>query len=70
VQIRGFSDGPLKFVFFIQGIGVSRGYLIIKEGGGMGKTVKLLIAIAVIVIAALIAYSMILAPILHRGWTE
>jgi hypothetical protein len=36
----------------------------------MGKTVKLLIAIAVIVIAALIAYSMILAPILHRGWTE
>ena len=36
----------------------------------MGKTVKLFIAIVVIVIAALIAYSMILAPILHRGWTE
>jgi hypothetical protein len=36
----------------------------------MGKTVKLLIAIAVIVIGVLIAYSIILAPILHRGWTE
>ena len=36
----------------------------------MGKTVKLLIAIVVIVLAAIIAYSMILAPILHRGWTD
>jgi len=57
-------------VFFIRGIRVSRGYLIIKEGERMGKTVKLLIAIVVIVLAAIIAYSMILAPILHRGWTD
>lgn len=57
-------------MFFIRGIRVSRGYLIIKEGERMGKTVKLLIAIVVIVLAAIIAYSMILAPILHRGWTD
>jgi len=35
----------------------------------MGKIVKLLVIIAVVVIGALIAYSMILAPIFQRGWT-
>jgi hypothetical protein len=36
----------------------------------MGKIMKLLITIAVVVIGALIAYSMILAPIFKRGWTN
>jgi len=36
----------------------------------MGKMIKMLVIIAVVVIGALIAYSMILAPILKRGWTD
>jgi hypothetical protein len=34
----------------------------------MGKIVKLLAIIAAVVILGIVAYSMILSPILQRGW--
>lgn len=36
----------------------------------MGKIIKTLVVLAVVIIAAVIAYTMILAPILERGWTN
>lgn len=34
----------------------------------MGKIVKLLAIIAAVVILGIVAYSMLLSPILQRGW--
>jgi len=34
----------------------------------MGKITKWLVIIVVVIIAAIIGYSMILAPIIKRGW--
>lgn len=35
----------------------------------MGKAIKLVVIVAVIVAAAILAYSIVLAPIFKRGWT-